>query len=78
MSQSAAPTKKTVNRRLRQVQVARSTIGVGLEDEVKVLPKQDRQKLLQDALPLEIPAEHTLAMKTSLGISWTKLRTLRR
>ena len=73
-----APTSKTVRRRLKEVEVARSTIGIDLEDEVKALPKQERQKLLQDALPLEIPPEHALAMKTSLGISWTKLRTLRR
>ena len=50
-----------------------------LVDEVKALPKAARQDLLNEAsLPLEIPADHALAMKANLSISWNKLRTLRR
>ena len=70
---------RTVQRRVRQVQGLRETLGVGLEQELRVLSKCDRQKLLQEAsLPIEIPADHSLAMKANLALSWNKLRTLRR
>ena len=37
---------------------------------MKGLPKQERQSSCKmHSLPLEIPPEHALAMKTSLGIS---------
>lgn len=72
-------TKKTIHRRLQHLRETRDTLGVELEDEVRALPKERRQKLLQEVgLPLEIPAPHALAMKATLAISWTKLRTLRR
>ena len=57
----------------------RDTLGVGLEEELKVLSNSERQQLLQEAcLPIEIPAYHSLAMKANLSISWNKLHTLRR
>ena len=69
---------RTVQRRVRQVQGLRETLGVGLEQELRVL-KCDRQTLLQEAsLPIEIPADHSLAIKANLALSWNKLRTLRR
>ena len=56
----------------------RNTLGIDIQEEVGTLTKEEKQKLLKEALPLEIPADHALAMKSTLGISWTKLRTLRR
>ncbi len=70
---------KTVQRRVLVVKEVRGSVSVGLNEELKALPKERRQELLRDvALPLEIPLEHTLAMKANLAISWNKLRTLTR
>ena len=73
---TATATKKTIHRRLQQVQEVRNTLGIDIQEEVGT--KEEIQKLLNKALPLEIPAYHALAMKSTLVISWTKLRTLRR
>lgn len=56
----------------------RKATSIDLEDEIKVLPQEKRHILLKDALPVTIPIDHTLAMKSSLSISWNKLRALRR
>lgn len=61
------------------MQEVRGALSVDLAEEVRALPKTMRQKLLSEAsLPLEIPADHALAMKANLSISWNKLRSLRR
>ena len=76
---SSEASRKTIKKRLQQIQDTRDTVGIGLEDEVQALPKEKRQQLLREVgLPIEIPAPHVLAMKTSLSISWNKLTTLRR
>ena len=70
---------RTVRRRVQQVHSLRDALGVQLEDEVKALSKGERELLLKEvALPVAIPIDHTLALKSSLSISWNKLRTLRR
>ena len=58
----------------------REGIGLNLEEEIRALPKERRQKLLKDSLPVQIqlPVDHSLAMKSNLSISWSKLRKLRR
>ena len=54
-------------------------VGLRLEKELRALPKSKRQDLLRDiALPIEIPPDHSLAMKANLSISWSNLHTLRR
>lgn len=79
MVDSSEASRKTIKRRLQQVEETRQTVGIGLEEEIKALPKDRRQQLLKDVgLPLDIPAPHALAIKTTLAISWNKLRTLRR
>ena len=76
---TAEASSKTVQRRLQQLRGTRSALRIELEDEMRALPKERRQQLLQEVgLPLEIPAEHALAMKATLSISWNKLRILRR
>ncbi len=61
---------RTVQRRVQQVKELRENLGVGLEEELRALPKNERQQLLREAaLPIEIPSDHSLA--------WNKLRTLR-
>ncbi len=70
---------RTLQRRVLQVQNLWDMLGVGLEEELKALPKKERQKLLEGvALPIQIPPDHCLAIKANLSISWNKLRTLRR
>ena len=55
------------------------TLGVNLEEQLRALPKNERQDLLRGiALLIEIPPDHSLAMKANLSVSWSKLRTLRR
>ena len=70
---------RTVRRRMRQVLSLRDAVGVSIEDEVNTLSKGKREQLLKDiALPIAIPLDHTLTIKSNLSISWNKLRTLRR
>ena len=69
---------RTVHRRVQQVQNLRETLGVNLEKELRALPKNERQDLLRGiALLIEIPPDHSLAMKANHSVSWSKLRTLR-
>lgn len=50
-----------------------------LSAELRALSKAERQQLLNEAqLPIVIPLEHSLAIKTDLGLPWNKLRVLRR
>ena len=73
----ASPT--TVTRRVSHIQAVRDVVGVSVDDEIRALPKTEREKLLAGvALPIEISVEHSLAMKSNLSVSWYKLRILRR
>ena len=77
--EASCATKKTLHRRIQKIREARIALGIELEEEIRALSKQQRQNLLREVgLPLEIPIDHTLAIKSNLAISWTKLRTLRR
>ena len=63
---TAEASSKTVQRRLQQLRGTRSALRIELEDEMRALPKERRQQLLQEVgLPLEIPAENGLAMKAT-------------
>lgn len=47
--------------------------------EVNCLSQSQREELLQQVkLPITIPADHALAIKADLAITWNKLRILRR
>ena len=50
-----------------------------LQLEVKAMPKEDRQKLLEEAgFGVEMDATQVLAIKADLAIPWYRLRILRR
>lgn len=50
-----------------------------LQVEVKAMPKEDRQKLLEEAgFGIEMDATQVLAIKADLAIPWYRLRILRR
>ena len=49
-----------------------------MQDEVRSLPKGEREKILQETLPIVIPADHGLAMKANLQLPWNKMRAIRR
>ena len=41
--------------------------------------KESREAILGEAsLPIQIPVDHGLAMKSDLQLSWNKMRTIRR
>ena len=64
----------------------RKSISGGSEDsrkqlqvEVRVIPKEERQKLLSEAgVGVEMSASQALAIKADLAIPWYHLRVLRR
>lgn len=76
LSSDACP--KTLQRRVHKIREVREMTSLEVEDEIRAMPREKRQELLIEALPLTIPTSHALAMKSILSISWSKLRTLRR
>ena len=77
--EASCATKKTLHQRIQNIREARIALGIELEEKIRALSKQQRPNLLREVgLPLEIPINCTLAIKSNLAISWTKLRTLRR
>ncbi len=81
---SSDASDKTLRRRSHELMEHREVASGGqcssqLQDEVKCLGKEERQKLLADAgFTVDIPAEHGLAMKVDLGMTWYNVRELRR
>ena len=50
-----------------------------MQSKIKSLNKEEREDLLKEAsLPIKIPTEHVLAIKSDLALSWNKLRIVRR
>ena len=50
-----------------------------LRDEMKILPKDERDKLTKDAnFSVYVPPEQGLAMKADMSLPWNKLRMMRR
>jgi len=67
---------RTIQRWVQQMQNLHKTLGVDLREELRALSRKERGDLLKGAaLPIEIPPEHSLAMKANLTLSWSKLRT---
>lgn len=75
---------RTVIRRNKEIEHVRELVSGGdsaaqLREEIKHLTKSERQELLHNAgFTLDIPPEQGLAMKADLGLSWNKLRIIRR
>ncbi len=75
---------KTLRRRSHEITEHREAASGGqsstqLQDEVKLLGKEERQKLLVGSgFTVDVPPEHGLAMKVELGMTWFKVRELRR
>jgi hypothetical protein len=81
---SSEASKVTIWRRSQQLAKVRDNISGGasqvqLQSEIRCLSKEERQEILNDAnLPITIPANHVLAMKSDLAIPWAKLRIISR
>lgn len=81
---SSAASSKTLRNRSHQLEQVRATVSGGssssqLQDEIAHLAKEDREALLSEAaLPIAIPTDHSLAMKSDLQIPWNKMRAIRR
>ena len=79
MVPSASASRKTLKRRVQQVQAIRSNLDLSITDELQIMPLQERaEKLKEVALPITIPTKHSLAMKANLSLPWNKLRCLQR
>ena len=81
---SSKASRWTLGRRTKRIGKVRTCSSRGedaaqMAHEVKSLSKEEREKLLSDAqLPIHIPCNEALALKTDLSIPWNKLRVLRR
>ena len=81
VSSSAASSKTLRNRshQLEQVTVSGGSSSSQLQDQIAHLAKEDREALLnEDALPIAIPTDHSLAVKSDLQIPWNKMQAIRR
>lgn len=53
--------------------------AVQMKAKLKAPPKSERETILADAqLPIVIPTDQSLAMKTDLALPWAKLRLINR
>ncbi len=80
---SSDASDKTLFRRSHKLMEHREVVSGGqssqLQNEVKCLGKEEQQKLPADAgFTVDIPAEFGLTMKVDLGMTWYKVRELRR
>lgn len=81
---TAAASRRTIGRRSDFLGTVRHIVSGGdtseqFAAELKALSKSEREDIIESAqLPVVIPTDHSLAMKADLGISWTKLRIIRR
>lgn len=77
-------TNETVRKRSNEIKAVREMLSMGdskvqLGNEMKMLPKNERESLMKDAqFTVTIPPEEGLAMKATLNIPWHKLRIMRR
>lgn len=79
--------RRTLKRRSNEINTVRDLISKGssleqLQYEVKTLPMDEREALLDQAMVKEasitIPDEDILALKADLSFPWNKLRELKR
>ena len=80
LTTSKVPTSEasswTIQRQVQQMQKLHETLGVDLGEELRALARKERGDFLKGAaLLIEMPPEHSLAMKANLTLSWSKLRT---
>ena len=86
-SNTSAVTHRTVHNRSLEINSHRVFASGGeaflqLQDEVKSCDRDERQALLEElhngGFKVEVPPEHSQAMKADLTIPWAKLRVIRR
>ncbi len=78
--------QKTKRRRSYQLASVRQSVSGGveaargqLEDEFRILDKEEREKLLYHSdFAVELTTEDSLAMKANPALPWNKLRIMRR
>ncbi len=80
---SSDASDKTLHRRSHELMEHREVASGGqssqLQNEVKCLGKEEWQNLLADAgFTVEFQQKHGLAVKVDLGMTWYKVRELRR
>lgn len=81
---SVEASRQTKRRRTDTMIDLRKQLSLGdcdseLTDELKVIPKEEREQLMKAAnFTISIPPEEGLAMKSDLCIPWRKLRLMRR
>lgn len=75
---------KTLRNRSHQLEEMREAISGGssniqMQNEITYLPEESRAAILSEAaLPIQIPTDHSLAMKAHLQLPWSKIRAIRR
>ena len=81
---SSKCSKDTLRRRSNEISKVREILSVGdtseqMVNEMKRIPREERNELMREAnFNVHIPAEEGLAMKADLGLTWNKLRLMRR
>ena len=81
---SSEASSRTLRRRSQQLDRVREVVSGGsstdqLQHEISHLSKESRDAILGEAsLPIQIPVDHGLAMKSDLQLPWNKMRAIRR
>ena len=81
---SSEASSRTLRRRSLQLTQVREVVSGGcsteqLQHDVAHMSKESREAILGEAsLPVHIPVDHGLAMKSDLQLPWNKMRAIRR
>ena len=81
---SSEASSRTLRRRSQQLDRVRDVVSGGssteqMQYEIAHLTKESREAILGEAsLPVKIPVDHGLAMKSDLQLPWNKMRAIRR
>ena len=81
---SSEASSRTLHRRSLQLDRVREVVSGGsnteqLQHEIAHLTKESREAILDEAsLPIQIPVDHGLAMKSDLQLPWNKMRAIRK
>ena len=61
------------------MQQVRKNLDLDIGVELQAMSAEDRSQMLKEvALPVKIPTNHVLAMKSNLSFSWNQWRVLQR
>ena len=81
---SSVASSKTLRNRSQQLGRVREVVSGGsrceqLQDELGHMTKEDREAILcEAALPVKIPTDHGLALKSDFQLPWNKMRAIHR